>query len=41
MSQLMGWHFMTIGKRIERALATCRFARTFAPMAAPEPAAST
>ncbi len=30
MSQLMGWHFMTIGKRIERALATCRFARTFA-----------
>jgi uncharacterized circularly permuted ATP-grasp superfamily protein/uncharacterized alpha-E superfamily protein len=30
MSQLLGWHFMKIGKRIERALATCRFARTFA-----------
>ncbi|MDP3547203.1 MAG: alpha-E domain-containing protein, partial [Phreatobacter sp.] len=30
MNQLIGWRFMKIGKRIERALAVCRFARTFA-----------
>ncbi|QCK84329.1 hypothetical protein E8L99_00220 [Phreatobacter aquaticus] len=30
MNQLIGWHFMKIGKRIERALATCRFTRQFA-----------
>ena len=30
MSQLAGWRFLEIGRRIERALATCRFIRQFA-----------
>src|ERR1700730_13786504 len=30
MSQLAGWRFLELGRRIERALATCRFVREFA-----------
>ena len=30
MSQLAGWRFLELGRRIERALATCRFMRQFA-----------
>lgn len=30
MNQLIGWRFLKIGKRIERALGICRFGRTFA-----------
>src|SRR5262249_10774992 len=30
MSQLAGWRFLELGRRIERAIATCRFARQFA-----------
>ena len=30
MSQLAGWRFLELGRRIERALATCRFIRQFA-----------
>ena len=30
MSQLAGWRFLELGRRIERALTTCRFARQFA-----------
>jgi uncharacterized circularly permuted ATP-grasp superfamily protein/uncharacterized alpha-E superfamily protein len=30
MSQLGGWRFLEIGRRIERAIATCRFVRQFA-----------
>ena len=30
MSQLAGWRFLELGRRIERALATCRFVRQFA-----------
>lgn len=29
MNQLIGWRFLKIGKRIERALATCNYARRF------------
>jgi uncharacterized circularly permuted ATP-grasp superfamily protein/uncharacterized alpha-E superfamily protein len=29
MNQLIGWRFLKIGKRIERALATCRYVRHF------------
>jgi uncharacterized alpha-E superfamily protein len=30
MTQLGGWRFLELGRRIERAIATCRFARQFA-----------
>ena len=30
MSQLAGWRFLELGRRIERAMATCRFVRQFA-----------
>lgn len=30
MNRLAGWHFLKLGLHIERALATCRFARQFA-----------
>jgi uncharacterized alpha-E superfamily protein len=30
MSQLAGWRFLELGRRIERAIATCRFVRAFA-----------
>jgi uncharacterized circularly permuted ATP-grasp superfamily protein/uncharacterized alpha-E superfamily protein len=30
MSQLAGWRFLELGRRIERAIATCRIARQFA-----------
>jgi uncharacterized circularly permuted ATP-grasp superfamily protein/uncharacterized alpha-E superfamily protein len=30
MSQLAGWRFLELGRRIERAIATCRFVRRFA-----------
>jgi uncharacterized circularly permuted ATP-grasp superfamily protein/uncharacterized alpha-E superfamily protein len=30
MSQLAGWRFLELGRRIERALVTCRFVRQFA-----------
>lgn len=30
MTQLGGWRFLELGRRIERAVATCRFARQFA-----------
>ena len=30
MSQLAGWRFLELGRRIERAIATCRFVREFA-----------
>ena len=30
MSQLAGWRFLELGRRIERTLATCRFMRQFA-----------
>ncbi len=30
MSQLGGWRFLELGRRIERAIATCRFVRQFA-----------
>jgi uncharacterized alpha-E superfamily protein len=30
MTQLAGWRFLEIGRRIERAVATCRFIRQFA-----------
>jgi uncharacterized circularly permuted ATP-grasp superfamily protein/uncharacterized alpha-E superfamily protein len=30
MSQLAGWRFLELGRRLERALATCRFVRQFA-----------
>src|SRR6516162_7935035 len=36
MSQLAGWRFLELGRRIERAIATCRFVRQFADPAAPE-----
>jgi uncharacterized circularly permuted ATP-grasp superfamily protein/uncharacterized alpha-E superfamily protein len=36
MSQLAGWRFLELGRRIERAIATCRFVRQFADAAAPE-----
>ena len=37
MSQLAGWRFLELGRRIERAIATCRFVRQFA--FAPSPTA--
>jgi uncharacterized alpha-E superfamily protein len=36
MSQLAGWRFLEIGRRIERTLATCAFIRQFAFGASPE-----
>jgi uncharacterized alpha-E superfamily protein len=30
MSQLAGWRYLELGRRLERALATCRFVRQFA-----------
>ena len=30
MTQLAGWRFLELGRRMERALATCRFVRQFA-----------
>ncbi len=36
MSQLAGWRFLELGRRIERAIATCRFVRQFAEASALE-----
>jgi uncharacterized alpha-E superfamily protein len=36
MTQLAGWRFLELGRRIERALLTCRLARTFAEKKAPD-----
>jgi uncharacterized alpha-E superfamily protein len=36
MTQLAGWRFLELGRRIERAILTCRFARSFAGDDAPE-----
>jgi uncharacterized alpha-E superfamily protein len=30
MSQLVGWRFLELGRRVERAITTCRFVRQFA-----------
>ena len=38
MSQLAGWRFLELGRRVERALATCRFVRQFAFDNAPDSA---
>lgn len=35
MTQLAGWRFLELGRRIERALNTCRFVRTFGDKASP------
>jgi len=35
MSRLAGWRFLELGRRIERAIATCRFVRQFADRDAP------
>jgi uncharacterized alpha-E superfamily protein len=35
MNQIAGWRYLEIGRRIERALATCRFIRQFASDEAP------
>jgi uncharacterized circularly permuted ATP-grasp superfamily protein/uncharacterized alpha-E superfamily protein len=36
MTQLAGWRFLELGRRIERALLTCRLVRTFAEKGAPD-----
>ncbi|MFA6266026.1 MAG: circularly permuted type 2 ATP-grasp protein [Pseudolabrys sp.] len=36
MTQLAGWRFLELGRRIERAVQTCRFVRCFAAEATPE-----
>ncbi|MCF8478490.1 MAG: circularly permuted type 2 ATP-grasp protein [Pseudolabrys sp.] len=36
MTQLAGWRFLELGRRIERAVQTCRFVRCFAEPGAPE-----
>jgi uncharacterized alpha-E superfamily protein len=36
MTQLAGWRFLELGRRIERALLTCRLVRAFAEKGAPE-----
>jgi uncharacterized circularly permuted ATP-grasp superfamily protein/uncharacterized alpha-E superfamily protein len=36
MTQLAGWRFLELGRRIERALLTCRLARCFAEPGAPD-----
>jgi uncharacterized circularly permuted ATP-grasp superfamily protein/uncharacterized alpha-E superfamily protein len=35
MNRGAGWHFLEIGRRLERAINTCRFARHFGPADAP------
>ncbi len=35
MTQLAGWRFLELGRRIERALNTCRFVRTFGDKTSP------
>ena len=36
MTQLAGWRFLELGRRIERALLTCRLTRAFAEPGAPD-----
>ena len=36
MTQLAGWRFLELGRRIERAIETCRFVRQFADAPAPD-----
>jgi uncharacterized alpha-E superfamily protein len=36
MTQLAGWRFLELGRRIERAIVTCRFVRQFGGPGAPE-----
>ena len=36
MTQLAGWRFLELGRRIERAILTCRLARCFAEAGAPD-----
>ena len=36
MTQLAGWRFLELGRRIERAILTCRLVRCFAPGGAPD-----
>ena len=36
MTQLAGWRFLELGRRIERAVLTCRLVRCFAPTAVPD-----
>ncbi|MGP0093266.1 MAG: circularly permuted type 2 ATP-grasp protein [Xanthobacteraceae bacterium] len=36
MTRLSGWRFLELGRRIERAIATCRFVRQFGDAAGPE-----
>jgi len=36
MTQLAGWRFLELGRRIERALNTCRFVRSFSSKTSPE-----
>jgi uncharacterized alpha-E superfamily protein len=36
MTQLAGWRFLELGRRIERALLTCRLVRCFAETGAPD-----
>ena len=36
MTQLAGWRFLELGRRIERAVQTCRFIRSFATDGAPD-----
>jgi uncharacterized circularly permuted ATP-grasp superfamily protein/uncharacterized alpha-E superfamily protein len=36
MTQLAGWRFLELGRRIERAIATCRFVRQFADGTGPD-----
>ncbi|MGE3144568.1 MAG: circularly permuted type 2 ATP-grasp protein [Pseudorhodoplanes sp.] len=36
MTQLAGWRFLELGRRIERAIVTCRFVRQFGVPGAPE-----
>jgi uncharacterized circularly permuted ATP-grasp superfamily protein/uncharacterized alpha-E superfamily protein len=36
MTQLAGWRFLELGRRIERALLTCRLVRSFAEKGAPD-----
>ncbi len=38
MTRLAGWRFLELGRRLERALATCRFARQFAHGPSPDAA---
>jgi uncharacterized circularly permuted ATP-grasp superfamily protein/uncharacterized alpha-E superfamily protein len=36
MTRLAGWRFLELGRRIERAILTCRFVREFADLLAPD-----